>query len=876
MGVKKIFLLLSTLFCIQAYSQTAIEFVVVEEQLEKPLSSASIQLLGIKNNSVLAFGFTDNYGKKGFSNITDDSLRVKVSYLGYDTEERIISTRIHQHTIKLVKNTVELKEVLITTYPKSFTLKEDTISYNIKSVRDGTERNLGDALKKLPGIDVDENGIVSHKGKKIDQILVDGNTLFGNKHQMTTQNLTAEMVDNAQVISNYSDNPLQKRGGKTVLNLSMNEKFKNRFVGNVNADLGLLEKYNSHSNIFRFVNSGNIGIITNLNNLGTSPLTIEDYIEMRGGISSFMETSGGNQISTLDFNQFPKFIFNKDDFQQKSNKFVALNFTKNSEKWKLKSYNFLNYNRQKENVLKNRTFINQNNLTFTEAFTDISEGLLNSTYLNLRYIPNNKNYWNLQVNINPNRDDSEESVAVNQNNTPARYTTSRTNTNINLGYQLSYNNKLKENWVLSSELAQSYTNNKKDINIISENEAAIPLLKSESPLLQDYFFTDYLLNINTNLQYKRNKDQYVISATYQNNNQKLVTTISGRPELDNNLNLVNNVYSATFKNVNFITPKVFLSAENKLSLYQNYYLDSVVWPRYEPAISLGYLFAFAHKVTLSAGISNQNIGIAYLADNPLILDYRTFIRSDIHNYDRLTNSRFALLNYLFFDHKRELTLHADINYTYRKNKIIQTNDFSDGYIANVYLFSPHENAYSGKVILDKRFRAIPFSVKNLLHFSHINSINYVSKNESLLTNNTLVYRFNLFSHFKNKAFQFESGVQYNQTALEQSINNTLSEIKNYNIFLKLKGVVGGSIIWDLKFTRILQESPLGQNRLFFVSPTISKDSKNKKWTYSLHGNNVLNLQNNIKLISRFTNISLENTQSAMLDGYILCGIKYNL
>ncbi|NRT13208.1 hypothetical protein [Flavobacterium sp. 14A] len=40
--------------------------------------------------------------------------------------------------------------------------------------------------------------------KKIDNILIDGNEFFNNKHQMATQNIDADMIEGIDLLTNYS------------------------------------------------------------------------------------------------------------------------------------------------------------------------------------------------------------------------------------------------------------------------------------------------------------------------------------------------------------------------------------------------------------------------------------------------------------------------------------------------------------------------------------------------------------------------------------------------------------------------------------------------------------------------------------------------
>lgn len=231
MKIKQVLIpLIAFFFCQQAFSQTTLTIEILDGQTGQPLANASIQLLDPTDGGVLHFGFTDKEGSRTFANVRRDSLLAKVSFLGYVSAERRVRANGQKYTFRLEQDEIKVEEITITEYPRSFIVKEDTISYKLKNTVDGTERNLGEALNKLPGIEVDEKGIVSHQGRKIEKILVDGNDFFGNKHQMSTQNLRVDMVDEVDLISNYTDNPLEERGGKTVLNLRMNEEFKHRFL----------------------------------------------------------------------------------------------------------------------------------------------------------------------------------------------------------------------------------------------------------------------------------------------------------------------------------------------------------------------------------------------------------------------------------------------------------------------------------------------------------------------------------------------------------------------------------------------------------------------------------------------------------------------
>lgn len=853
-------------------SQTTVTFEVLDHLSDEALFNAHVQLLHPESKEIIQFGSTDRNGQRVFKNIERDSLLIVVTFLGYQREERFISTSLEKYTFRLIKNNEKLEEVVITSYPRSFTVKEDTLSYNLKSVVDGTERNLGDALRKLPGIEVDADGIVKHQGVKLDHILVDGSDFFGNKHQMATQNLKPEMIDQAEIIQNYSESSMRSKGNKTVLNLTLQDEYKNKIIGDIAVSYGVRDKYVAHGNFFRFVENGNLSVVADFNKIGKTPITLEDYMEMRGGISEFVKRSGTNQITKLDSKQFPSFIFNNENFVEKKNNFIALNYTRNTDKLKISGYSFLNHSKQRENIFKSKTLLNEVNLNFEELFSDQSDGVMNATYLKLNYRPNEKNHWNLQLSYNPNQDDSDEEIEVKEE-AVVSYWTKRKNHNFNLGYNFSYEGQLKENLILTSELTQNYMSNKSDLN--SHSTSPFLFYGSELSVSQNYRFKSVTSYWNTDLEYKSNRDNYKLSYAYLNEQEDLNTAIFATDYV-NSLNIVNQTSSFSFHTNNYLSSKWVLASENKLNLYRSGFQDAQVKIRYEPMLSISYLFSFSHKLFLNGTISNKNFGALHLLPKPMFIDYRTVLKSEIKENDVLNNSRNITMGYVRFEPLKELVLSLNIGYTQHKNKIILTNTFVENIIINNYVFSPFEEDYSVNIRLDKKFRKIPFGLKNMLQLNHSKSKNFLNNKESIQTNKTIVYRLGIFSHFKNSVFQFELNTEYDKRLLEQSYNKSIAEITNFNSSLSLRGLLKEGVVWDMKFTNLSQKSPLGKNNLFYISPSIHMDSKNKKWIYSLYGNNILNLKNNKKLVSRFTNISIDNTQTSMLDGYVLVGVKYNL
>jgi hypothetical protein len=80
---------------------------------------------------------------------------------------------------------------------------------------------------------------VLYKGQQIN-VLIDGNEFFGNKHQMATQNINAEMIEGIDLLTNYSGFALADGGYKGIaLNLHTKDSYKNKWVSDVELGYGI-------------------------------------------------------------------------------------------------------------------------------------------------------------------------------------------------------------------------------------------------------------------------------------------------------------------------------------------------------------------------------------------------------------------------------------------------------------------------------------------------------------------------------------------------------------------------------------------------------------------------------------------------------------
>ena len=108
---------------------------------------------------------------------------MKISGLGFKTSIQkidILEKQLLLETIVVTQKNIELETVVIKHEASGIIEVGDTLKYRIEKFMNGTEDNLKDVIKKLPGLEVDSNGKIKANGKEVDKILIDGEEFFTN------------------------------------------------------------------------------------------------------------------------------------------------------------------------------------------------------------------------------------------------------------------------------------------------------------------------------------------------------------------------------------------------------------------------------------------------------------------------------------------------------------------------------------------------------------------------------------------------------------------------------------------------------------------------------------------------------------------------
>jgi hypothetical protein len=171
-----LFVLLLTSFIV--YSQTgSFKGILVDTFENKNLSNAVISILRDKDSVLVQFDRADKEGKFLIPNLKDGNFIVMIThpYMGDRFEAVNIEkdSHIDLGKIYMIPKMKFLAEVIIKS-GSPIRIKGDTTIYTADSFKVREGANVEELLRRLPGIQVDQNGQITAMGERVKKVLVVG------------------------------------------------------------------------------------------------------------------------------------------------------------------------------------------------------------------------------------------------------------------------------------------------------------------------------------------------------------------------------------------------------------------------------------------------------------------------------------------------------------------------------------------------------------------------------------------------------------------------------------------------------------------------------------------------------------------------------
>ncbi len=816
-----------------------------------------------QDDNQVAFGTTDQNGVLE-KNLPNGTFNIKISKLGLVASiKSVVINGATNLAVTLEIEANKLETVIIKMRPKMMHIKQDTISYNIKSIADGTERKVEDLIKKLPGLNVDVDGKVSFKGKPIDKVLIDGNEFFNDKHQMATQNIDAKMVDAIDLLTNYKGFSTSGGNGMVALNLKLKDGYRNKFVGDIEISSGINDAIRAHSNLFRFAKTGNLAIITDYNSIAKTPITIEDYRSMRVLIKDDDEQSS---VESFDL---PTFLEPINFIKEKRNGFIGINYTNTfGKKAKITFSNLLNNTNILQESFQKQINIGNNAPNILFSNSNKSAIFLNNSQFKWEYNKSKKTFFSYNFQFTPNVDNDNENIVKSNNNIKSNLS----NNNISFQHAIKANTTLSGKINYRFKLSHSFINNQKQIAL----DGNLPFFDfGFTNINQDFNVFEQTIAIQNQLGFKKGNNVFSAKANINLNTNSSKSILSQTNEIDSNLQLNRKILYSEFTWMRYWTTKLSTTMVAKNTTTDiAFNQKSNIIARLEPSISVNYNLSATKKLSFNYNISHEFPSILQLQNNNIVENFQVIRTKSSVAFDQLIQKKEFGLDYLSINVYSQSIFFSKLSFANQDNAVANNIFYNVNFAQNNFILMPKNNQIRWLSLYDLKMKSIPFSLKTTTVFMSAKGFSAFDNILSNFKNETISAKQQLFSNFKKTVFQFEVGYNFNHQTVAQERNDFKNISYNYQIFGILKAKYKDKFKADVGYTKDFQNSGFQTNTIYFLNANVDYQISNKLKLIA-NGFNLLNLKNSqIIRISNSDNFFTESVNQIM-PGYAMFGANYS-
>ncbi|WDF57226.1 TonB-dependent receptor [Mucilaginibacter sp. KACC 22063] len=618
------FILIILFYASVTFSQINVNGYVKEKDKDIRLEGAVITILSA-DSTIL--GYATSNVKGDFSievSVFSKKYFLKAALIGYKTQIISISNP-NNISLSLTAQVTQLKEVFVR--PPKIIQRHDTISYNVSSYSNVQDKNIGDVLKKLPGIDVQEDGTVLYNGKAINKFYIEGLDMLENRYGLAVNNVAPQDVQSVEILEGHQPIKVLKNSvltDRAALNLKLKKNSKARWLGHIELDGGvkpglwktdaLALKFTGQSQNLNLVQSNNTG-----ENIKTQfkSHTLEDYL------------NGEDNQST----------------QTKYIKVAAENAPIADERSLLNQTFAVSSNNLK--LLKNNYQIKANFNYVNDRLSSFKNSVVNyysPNSLEQQVIENSvgisrQNQGNLDVNVNKNTDkfyfNNKLSGQLLWDNT--NLVTTGTNPNQQKS-QVPYHYVNNDFNFIKSFKRTRLTINSYNHFTIQPEELAFNVPNVSSPVIQQAnhhdFFSNTNVSVNTSLHKWAMEYRVGVKATVQHLISEIINNNTSLPLTDS---LTNDISWHSFDYFGSVSGQYANDDLNlKLTLPANFYANELINSSrptttidnrfyLNPGLNINYKFTPKLSLNARAELTSRIIGLENLSDGYIYETYRNIV-----------------------------------------------------------------------------------------------------------------------------------------------------------------------------------------------------------------------------------------------------------
>lgn len=238
---------------------------IIDGSTTENMPQVTVQLFELPDTTFIYGTVTDNEGWFNIKKVPVGEFLLRYSFMGYSTQEFSFKTVKEDReralgVFKLYEKSIMLTEAVIEEALPPTQVVDDTLMFNVSAFRVPEGSVLEELIKRLPGVEVDENGGITVNGRTVSRILVDGQEYFGNDQQMATKNLPVNIIRRIKTYQRQSDlariTGIDDGEEETVMDLEIKPNMRNGWLNNIDGAIGKPVGKNDYGEWVKYLYSG--------------------------------------------------------------------------------------------------------------------------------------------------------------------------------------------------------------------------------------------------------------------------------------------------------------------------------------------------------------------------------------------------------------------------------------------------------------------------------------------------------------------------------------------------------------------------------------------------------------------------------------------
>ena len=245
--------------------KTSVTGRVIDGSTTEYMPQVTVQLLQLPDTTFIYGCITDNEGWFTIKKVPQGEYLLRYSFIGYTTVDfdfKVLKEDRDRQlgVFKMYETSIMLSEAVIEDALPPTQIVDDTLMFNVSAFRVPEGSVLEELIKRLPGVEVDENGGITVNGRTVSRILVDGQEYFGNDRQMATKNLPVNIIHRIKTYQRKSDlariTGIDDGEEETVMDLEIKPNMRNGWLHNIDGGIGKPVGNNDYGDWIKFLWSG--------------------------------------------------------------------------------------------------------------------------------------------------------------------------------------------------------------------------------------------------------------------------------------------------------------------------------------------------------------------------------------------------------------------------------------------------------------------------------------------------------------------------------------------------------------------------------------------------------------------------------------------